>query len=247
MMASMASAISLSNFQLITPSTVSVGCILAYNAQIPSCSIQDFVAENTCSAACARGLVRLQFSLLEICSDANVPATTVLGQILRGNLVELLCPGISSEAPTSSSSRRSSTPTPTTIIPVVRTSSRAALTFTTVRPASTTTTSTTATETDESDTDISTSTSASATTSTSSSSATPFPDRPLPTFVQSQAPTSASSSSSTTTAAPEPTSGSSSGGGSPFDVASSDAKLLLPACWRRATVVALGLGLLLLR
>ncbi|KAH6849881.1 hypothetical protein B0I37DRAFT_352426 [Chaetomium sp. MPI-CAGE-AT-0009] len=92
MMASMASAIPLSKFQPITATTISLGCILAYNAEIPGCSINDFVAGNTCSASCVRGLKRVESTLESACDRAEVSDLSVLGQALLGNLVELLCP-----------------------------------------------------------------------------------------------------------------------------------------------------------
>ncbi|KAK4044693.1 hypothetical protein C8A01DRAFT_42597 [Parachaetomium inaequale] len=232
-MASTASALSLSQFQPITAATISLGCILAYNAEIPSCSINDFVAGKMCSAPCIRGLERIESRLEGVCNSADVPEISVLGQALLGNLVELLCPGTAPETPIASSSPSSRSPTSTIITPP-RTSSRAPLTFTTVRPPS-------ATETETEEPEV-------LSTPTSSASPTTLPDAPPPTFIQSSPPTSISSSSSATTTAPPPADDrrGSTGGGSPFDIVRSDSTQLT-ACWTKAVAVGLGVGLLLLR
>jgi hypothetical protein len=95
-MASTASAMSLSNFQLITSSQVPLGCILAYNAPIRGCSnAADFTQGpegNTCSAGCKGALQNVADALTTVCGDANVPSGSVLGQALSGGLVGLLCP-----------------------------------------------------------------------------------------------------------------------------------------------------------
>ncbi|KAG7290722.1 hypothetical protein NEMBOFW57_000725 [Staphylotrichum longicolle] len=91
-LASTASAFSLSNFQVISSTSVPLGCILAYNSPIPGCSMNDFVKGRVCSAACVRGLTRVQLTLQSACYDVNADAATVLGQVLLGNLVALVCP-----------------------------------------------------------------------------------------------------------------------------------------------------------
>ncbi|KAH6636382.1 hypothetical protein F5144DRAFT_591563 [Chaetomium tenue] len=230
-MASTVSAIPLSKFQPITATTISLGCILAYNAEIPGCAISDFVAGNACSASCVRGLERVEANLASACDRTEVSEASVLGQALLGNLVELLCPGTSSPenpvssptaAPTTFTTRRSSSPPP--------------LTFTPVQPSSTTTTAVTETEEPE--------------TSTSTSRASPTTTTPQ-TFIQSSPPTSSPSSSSTST--PEPPaedSGGSSGGGTPFDNPFDNAgsgSRQATACWVQAMAIGLGVGLLLWR
>ncbi|GAB1320362.1 hypothetical protein MFIFM68171_10572 [Madurella fahalii] len=116
-MASTASAISLSNFETIVPNTVPISCILVYNNDIPGCTINDFVQGSTCSAACIRGLADVQRNVRAVCNDVDAPLTTVLGQVLAGNLRELLCPGASSDVPVSSSIRSTTVSTSTTATP----------------------------------------------------------------------------------------------------------------------------------
>jgi len=100
-MASMAQALTLSNFQLITAGAP-IPCILGYNSNIPDCSTTDFTQGNTCSAACLSGLAKVQKALLQICDQATAPDSSVLGQVLKGNLVNLLCPAAGTTIPTSS-------------------------------------------------------------------------------------------------------------------------------------------------
>lgn len=226
MMASTVSAIPLSKFQPITATTISLGCILAYNAEIPGCSINDFTAGSTCSAACVRGLKRVEANLESACDKAEVSEISVLGQALAGNLVGLLCPGTPSPEHSVSSSTAASTTLTTR-----RISSPPPLTFTPVQPSSTTTTA--ATETEEPET------------STSTSRAPPTTTTPQ-TFIQSSPPTSSPSPTSTT--APEPPAEDSgrSGGGSPFDTVPSGSGQVTVG-WVQAMVVGLGVGLLFLR
>ena len=235
-MASTASAFSLSNFQIISSASVPLGCILAYNSPIPGCTMNDFVRGKGCSAACVNGLTKVQNTLESACYDVNADSGTVLGQVLLGNLVALVCPGSSPETPVSTPSK-SSTAAPTTVTRT--TSSRPALTFTTVRPSSTTTSAST-TQTDEPDTDTESSTSGPSPTDAPGTQLTTIP------FEQSSPPTSASSSPSSTTraASPDPTPDNSSGFGSPFDVVASGSTQLA-ARWA-AILVALGVGLLFL-
>ncbi|KAK3897593.1 hypothetical protein C8A05DRAFT_47857 [Staphylotrichum tortipilum] len=247
-MASTASALSLSNFQPITSTSVPLGCILAYNKQIPSCTMNDFTRGNVCSAACVRALTTIQYTLISACNDADVDAGTVLGQVLLANLVDLLCPGTSPAATGSSLSRSSSnsptlspttTTTTTTNVARTTTSSKTVLTFTVVRPSSTTTTS-------SSNSRVTTSTTTRAETS-SAPEQTAAPDTSIP-FQQSERPSStsaASSSSRAPAASPDPNTQNSSGGGSPFDAVTSDARRIT-TCWA-AMWAGLGVGLLFLR
>ncbi|KAK4106333.1 hypothetical protein N658DRAFT_502825 [Parathielavia hyrcaniae] len=233
MMASTTSALSLANFERITATTIHLGCILAYNYQIPGCTIADFSVGNTCSAACVKGLTRIQYTVQEACPNINVDASSVLGQVLLGNLVELLCPDTSSDTPTSTStSSIRSTPSRTTFVIITPTSSRPVPALTPVRPTSTTTTFTRTAETEDSQTSIS---------ETQTEEAETFTSSPT----TSASPLSSSPSSSTAGAAPEPTAEDSSGGGSPFDVATSDSRQLT-VFWTQTVAAVLGLGLLLL-
>ncbi|KAK3295781.1 uncharacterized protein B0H64DRAFT_154493 [Chaetomium fimeti] len=234
MMASMASAIPLSKFQPITATTISLGCILAYNAEIPGCSINDFVAGSTCSASCVRGLKRVESNLEYVCDRTEVSEISVLGQALLGNLVELLCPGTSSPENPVATPSRSPTAAPTTLT-TQRVSRTSPLTFTPVQPPSTTTTAVTETEEPE--------------TSTSTSSVSPTePPSPPPiqTVIPSSRPTSSSSSS---TSAPEPsedTGGRGTGGGSPFDPVIGNGSEKVTVCLVQAIAVGLGMSLLFL-
>ena len=235
-MASTASTLSLSNFQIITSASVPLGCILAYNSPIPGCTMNDFVKNKGCSAVCVSGLTKVQNTVESACYGVNADSESVLGQVLLGNLVALVCSsGSSPETPVSTPSKSSTAPTTTTRT----TSSRPALTFTTVRPSSTTTSAST-TQTDEPDTDTESSTSAPSPTDAPATRLTSI------TFEQSSPPTSASSSPSSTTRAPspDPTPDNSSGFGSPFDVVVNGSPQLA-ARWT-AILVALGVGLLFL-
>lgn len=100
-MASAASAISLSNFQLITSAEVPLSCILAYNSRLAGCSTSDFTQgsdRNTCSAACKKALQNVEDTLTSACGGANVPSSSVLGVALSGGLLGLLCPSGESSA-----------------------------------------------------------------------------------------------------------------------------------------------------
>ncbi|KAK1751621.1 hypothetical protein QBC47DRAFT_72149 [Echria macrotheca] len=118
-LASTASALTLSNFQVITSSTIPIPCILVYNTVIPSCTTDDFTMGNSCSAACAAGLARVQDKIQDVCDGVSISAATVLGQTLMGNLVSLLCPTADNAPPskqttsTITTSSRTSTSTST--------------------------------------------------------------------------------------------------------------------------------------
>lgn len=108
-MVSAASALSLSNFQLITSAEVPLRCIIAYDSPISGCSTSDFTQGNTCSTACKNGLQKIENTLTSVCGDANVPSSSVLGVALSGGLVGLLCPSGETSASAASLSS-SSTP-----------------------------------------------------------------------------------------------------------------------------------------
>ncbi|KAK4123573.1 hypothetical protein N657DRAFT_415882 [Parathielavia appendiculata] len=109
MMASTTSALSLTSFQPITATTVHLGCILAYNYQISGCTIADFTRGNTCSVACVKSLIKIQYAVQAACPNVNVDAASVLGQALLGNLVDLVC----SVRPTSTTTPAAATTTET--------------------------------------------------------------------------------------------------------------------------------------
>lgn len=220
----LSSALSLSDFQLITSSAVPISCILAYNSQISGCVTSDFIRGKTCSSECVRGLQKIQSTLQAACGDASVPGTSVLGQVLLGNLVDLLCPrggGGTRTTTTSTSSSRVLTSTSTGL----------QLTFTTVRPTASPTTGTTA---------------RAVTTSSSSSSNQEAPESTdIPTFIQSEAST-ASTTTRRTTAAPAATTVPALGGGSPFDVTiqSNGALRREGAGWLMGVIVMMAMMLL---
>ncbi|KAK5664335.1 hypothetical protein OQA88_556 [Cercophora sp. LCS_1] len=222
LMASTASALTLSNFQLITSSGTPIACILAYNSVIPGCSLSDFQRDSTCSAACAAGLASTQETVRAVCDGVNAPGTTVLAQALAGNLVGLLCPSVG----TTTSSKQTSTATQTQTQP------------TTSSTASRTTTATT----------LSRSTLTSVTSSTASSSSQPPPPRPTVSFVQSQPPVPAPTQpSASSISPPEPTSDIILGGGSPFDAVVVGGSGQLKAGALQAWAIPIAIGLLLLR
>ncbi|KIH92678.1 hypothetical protein SPBR_03043 [Sporothrix brasiliensis 5110] len=96
------SALSLSNFQLITSTAVPINCILAYNQQLTGCTLSDFTVSNsrrrdrnTCSVTCQAGIARAQETIQNVCGgiQSSGSVTTVLGVALSGDLVGLLCGG----------------------------------------------------------------------------------------------------------------------------------------------------------
>ncbi|CAK7198352.1 hypothetical protein SEUCBS139899_001013 [Sporothrix eucalyptigena] len=105
-----ASALSLSNFQLVTSSAVPINCLLAYNTQLTGCTLSDFTQlpsaqrlrrddSNTCSLACQAGIALAQQTIQAVCGGSAASTTTsssvtsVLGVALSGDLVGLLCGG----------------------------------------------------------------------------------------------------------------------------------------------------------
>lgn len=239
--ASTGSALSLSNFQLLTSTRVPLSCLLAYNARIPGCSVDDFVLGGACSAECVRGLARIQHTVQVVCGDVEARAASVLGQALLGNLVGLLCPSASpEEAP------RTTFITTSTTFVVTPTSSSPPQTSSTERPPSTTTTTASTQAT------TSTSTTAAQTEEepdTTSSSGPPTSSE-LSQTTTSSAESTAPPATETSTSAPSPeptlTLDNSSGGGSPFDIPISDARQGTRP-WVKASCIALALGLVLLR
>ncbi|KAK0711387.1 hypothetical protein B0H67DRAFT_446972, partial [Lasiosphaeris hirsuta] len=230
LMASTASALTLSNFQVITSSGVPIACILAYNNQIPSCTTADFTLGNACSAACVKGLEKVADTLDDVCNGAQVSSASLLGQVLLGNLVDLLCP---SAGTTTSSSSKTSTASRTT------TTSSTTLSKTTLTPVS----SRTATSTPQPTT--------TQTDAPESSSTEAAPTTLIPSFVQSDAgasptvPTQTTGAQATLSPA-EPTPEAPLGGGSPFDFVATGGSRPLVVGWLQSLLFALGVGLILL-
>jgi len=229
-MASTASALSLSNFQLITSSQVSLGCILAYNAPILGCSsASDFTQGaqgNVCSAGCKRALQSVEDALTTVCGNANVPSTSVLGRALSHGLVELLCP--SGKATTASAQNVG--PSSTAAVVITQTT-RQIGTFSPI-PTPTTlktskTTSSSSSSSSSSSTDDEGDAETETPTSTSSAEAEPQTTETAETTQVAPAPvvTSSASRPTQTTSAqqtkspPQTASDNTLGGGSPFDIA----------------------------
>lgn len=87
-----ASALSLSNFQIVDPSSVPFNCLHAYDQPLQTCTSKDFRSGRACSSGCAAELASSQGRLQQACNGADVSADSLLGQALEGNLVPLLCP-----------------------------------------------------------------------------------------------------------------------------------------------------------
>lgn len=98
-----AAGMSLSNFQLITSTSVPLSCILAYNQPLVGCTMGDFTQGGpgaTCSQECQRGILSTQSTLQLVCQQSGAPANSVLGQALLGNLISFLCGGAPSTSAT---------------------------------------------------------------------------------------------------------------------------------------------------
>ncbi|KAJ9136730.1 hypothetical protein NKR23_g9597 [Pleurostoma richardsiae] len=238
-MASTASAISLADFQLISSSSVPLGCILAYNTPIVGCSSSDFTQGNTCSSSCERGLQLIEATISSVCDNVDVSSNSVLGQALSGDLVDLLCPtGKTTTAATTSLSSKSTTAA------VVLTSKSETTTVTlgsfTVIPTPSTTsavTETTKTETSTVTTEASTSS------STTSVDASPAAQ----TTSAAQTPAAETTSSSTKTTSSTHKAEATRGGGSPFDATVANSSPALSVRWTKQLLLAALCGLLLLR
>ncbi|KAK1768564.1 hypothetical protein QBC33DRAFT_383042 [Phialemonium atrogriseum] len=216
-MASTATAMSLSTFQIITSSSVPIGCILAYNSPISGCSTSDFTQGRTCSDTCVRNIQRVEENIAAACDGVSSTPDTVLGQALTGNLVGLLCPSAIASTPA-----------------VVTTSSRQILTMT---PSKETTVATSATTTEAGETE-------SPLPPPPEFETTNIPASPVQTGPLGINPTDATGAQRTS-APSAPDAGQ--GGGSPFDVAAAVAsdsrRLAVP--WLETLLVASVLAALL--
>ncbi|KAI1772430.1 hypothetical protein F4818DRAFT_172072 [Hypoxylon cercidicola] len=92
-MASTSSALSLSNFQVITSNQIPKRCIRAYQSDIEGCTRNDFTKGRQCSVSCVQGLEETADTVNEACGDLNVSQGSLLGIVLSGGLVDTLCPG----------------------------------------------------------------------------------------------------------------------------------------------------------
>jgi hypothetical protein len=84
-----ASAIALANFQRFSWSNTPT-CEVPYNAQIPSCSPSDFYSG--CSTMCRMALETVALRVIHACSQAPVPANSLLSAVLEGGVVQGVCP-----------------------------------------------------------------------------------------------------------------------------------------------------------
>ncbi|KAI1384639.1 uncharacterized protein F4822DRAFT_433180 [Hypoxylon trugodes] len=91
--ASTSSALNLSQFQVITSSQIPKRCIRAYQTEIAGCTRNDFTNGRQCSSSCVKGLQATTDLIGDACGDLNVTPNSLLGIVLLGNLVEVLCPG----------------------------------------------------------------------------------------------------------------------------------------------------------
>lgn len=234
-MASGASAVSLSDFQLITSNSVNFGCILAYNAPIIGCSSKDFTQGHTCSNGCIGGLQVLEMTLETVCDGVDAPDNSILGQALQGNLVDTVCP--SGDDSTTSTTLTSKTST----VAIILTSTEKSIPSLTRIPPTTTSSQDETTSTTETPTELSTIV---VETSSAATSADASPAQTTNTAQQTTDTTGAQQTAPSSSKQPEATRG----GGSPFDatVDNSSALQLVPALAQQC-VLALALGLLLLR
>lgn len=208
-LATTASSLTLSSFQLITSSGTPIACLIVYSAPLAGCSTRDFTSGNACSPACVAGIADVQSRIVDVCDGVDASSASVLGQAQRGNLVPLLCPSRGQASPST------------------RSSGGGAITLTTVPPSSRSTSTRCS------------SSSLTMTSSETARSRPPVEDppppasdlppppppvaQPTPTFVQSERPVQRpTTSTSGGGRRPEATgdSDSSSGGGSPFDTVS---------------------------
>lgn len=83
-------AVSLSNFQRLPSSNIRKNCQDAYNSEIPFCLPTDFT--EFCSSRCITGLYAIAEDVSNKCADSTVSANTLLGMVLSGAMVNILCP-----------------------------------------------------------------------------------------------------------------------------------------------------------
>ncbi|KAK1826608.1 hypothetical protein QBC39DRAFT_376401 [Podospora conica] len=205
-LATTASALTLSSFQLITSSGTPIACLIVYSSTLAGCSTRDFTSGNACSPACVAGIADVQARVVDVCDGVDASAASVLGQALRGNLVPLLCPSRSGAEPS------------TRLPPVVATT----VTLSTASPPRSSSfgisSLTTALETARSRPPPPPPPAAG---TPLASDLPPPPVQPTPTFVQSERPAQRPTETSTGGGRGQPTRDSdSSGGGSPFDAVS---------------------------
>ena len=92
LMASAASATSLSNFQFVTSGSISLGCFIAYNTPFRGCTEGDFGGGRTCSAFCMRAIERVTRHVQSACESFEPATNSLLDLTMSGRLLEVLCP-----------------------------------------------------------------------------------------------------------------------------------------------------------
>lgn len=222
-----ANALSLANFQSITSAFIPINCQLAYDNQIPSCTVSDF--NNGCSEVCVQGLNAMARSVSKSCDDVEVSSKTLLGIVMNGGIVEALCPTLAktSTQATISVTVQSSVPTaqPAAVSVTIPTDSAGVTGGLGFKTSSTTTSTPIPAPQSEISTET---TSAVKTTITSSTTSQSIQSAdgglggggPATTSTQTTAKKTTSSASAQTTSSQQ--SQDKSGGGSPFDTQSSN-------------------------
>jgi hypothetical protein len=84
------SALSLSNLQLISSTSVSIECLTAYNTELVGCSFQDS-SSLRCPGACRNSLTRTQANVQRACGDVLAVDGTVLAAAQSGLLAASVC------------------------------------------------------------------------------------------------------------------------------------------------------------
>lgn len=182
------------NFQIITSNKVSSKCMRAYSTSVSGCTVFDFIFGGQCSRNCVAGLEEEAEQITAACSEEEgVDADSLLGMILTGHLVDVLCPGSDDDT--------SKTTFTTTVEPITTTTAGFATASqdTTALPDTTRRTSLSTSVVQSQDT---TTTFASPTAPSEPTATDPAADNPttdLPTFSLGTSPIS------TTTLAPSPT------------------------------------------
>ncbi|KAI2612968.1 uncharacterized protein GGS25DRAFT_143678 [Hypoxylon fragiforme] len=210
-----ASALNMSQFQLITSGQISKRCIRAYQANIDGCKRSDFTDGHLCSASCVAGLQKAADTIEGACGDLSVTSGSLLGIILSGGVVNALCPG----SPGTTTVRVTVQPTSTKGFSTIPTSTSDDITSTTSSSKKTQSKTTLSISSSDAESTSLVSTSLPAPSSSTEDTTTTIQTTPSPSPTPSPTATSeavqtppATSSASTQEARPKPFIG-----GSPFD------------------------------
>ncbi|KAH7037919.1 uncharacterized protein B0I36DRAFT_345968 [Microdochium trichocladiopsis] len=90
---SAAEAVTLSQFQAISPNQIPANCLSVYTATINGCIEADFTSNAACSAKCLQGLKTKEAQVQVFCANLEVNPRSLIGITLSGGLLQLLCPG----------------------------------------------------------------------------------------------------------------------------------------------------------